>query len=347
MTLTDTTTPAPTAPTALPTTAEAGERPVLEVEAVSPLRGRPRVRDWLHRELVAPSDLIVPVLVQPDTRSPSEFPDLPTAVGLAGVGRLAEQLDQLGIGAIKLFCYVVDKRPDGAGAVATDNVMVEAIKAVREAVPTMVIATEVCGCAWTTTGECVILDGDGAGTDLAATHKLMADMAVLHATAGADIVGPAAVLEGSVCAIRDALNTAGYRAVSVTPSVIFDSVLFGPYKGPMHTDPGRGHRRGLQIDGCQIGQAINCARRWLDEGADSLLVQPAMMAVDLLTRLATETNAPITAFSVSGEHLMLRDDRGAYLEYVRMLRRAGADRVMTYGATQLAADLIIRGEERP
>jgi porphobilinogen synthase len=311
-------------------------RTAVEIGAVNPLRGRPRVRNWLRRELLSASDLIAPVLVQPDDRDRRQYPDLPTAVALADLGAAVTDLWALGVRAVKLFCYVSDKRSDGSAATDPDNLMVASITAVRAAVPEMVISTEVCGCAWTASGECVLLHAD-ATTDLAATYRLMADMAVLHAAAGADIIGPAAVLDGSVAEIRSALDAAGYRNVGITPSVIFDSVLFGPYKETMHTDPGRGQRRGLQIDACHIGQALDCARRWLDEGADSLLVQPAMMAVDLLSRLRTETNVPITAFSVSGEHRMLHHDEGAYLEYTRMLRRAGADRVMTYGAAHLAA----------
>src|SRR5262249_44507229 len=111
-------------------------------------------------------------------------------------------------------------------------------------------------------------------------------------------------------------------------------------KDAMRTDPGRGNRRGLQIDACHLGQALDTAHRWLDEGADSLLVQPAMMAVDLLTRLREQTRVPLTAFSVSGEHRMLAGAGDAvYLEYLRALRRAGADLVMTYGAHRVAAVL--------
>jgi porphobilinogen synthase len=314
-----------------------------EVGGVNPLRGRPRVRDWLRRELVSPGDLVAPVLVQPDDRDPREFPALPTAVAVSSLGTAVGDLWMLGIGAIKLFCYVADKREDASAAIAPDNLMLRAIRIVRDAVPDMVIETEVCGCAWTSTGECVLVDIHGT-IDLAATLDLMARMAVLHADAGADVVGPAAVLDGSVARIRVGLDEAGHHNVGITPSVIFDSALFGPYKEPMHTDPGRGHRRGFQIDACHVGQALDCAHRWLAEGADSLLVQPAMMSVDLLARLRAETNAPITAFSVSGEHLMLGDNDDVYLEYLRALRRAGADLVMTYGAAQLAAAL---GPGRP
>ncbi len=314
-------------------------RPLAEVIGAHPLRARPRVRDWLYREWLTPASLIAPVLVQPDRRDPREYVDLPTAVSHADLPGLVDDLWESGIGAVKLFCYVEHKTADAAGALAADNLLVSAIRTVRRAAPGMVIATEVCGCAWTDTGECVLLDAAGR-VDLDATWGLMAAMAVAHAAAGADIVGPAAVLEGSVRAVRQALDADGYPDVGVTPSVIFNSALFGLYKDAMHTNPDRGNRRGLQIDACHLGQALDTAHRWLDEGADSLLVQPAMMAVDLLTCLREQTRVPLTAFSVSGEHRMLAGAGGAiYIEYLRYLRRAGADLVMTYGAAQVAAHL--------
>jgi porphobilinogen synthase len=310
-----------------------------DVIGAHPLRARPRVRDWLRREWLSPRELITPVLIQPDRRAPAEYADLPTGVALARLPRLIGELWESGIRAVKLFCYVEDRTADAAAALDADNLLVSAVRTVRRAVPGMVIATEVCGCAWTVDGECVLLDS-GCRVGLDATFHLMADMAVARAAAGADIVGPAAMLEGSVRAVRQALDAAGYGDVGVTPSVIFDSALFGPYKTAMHTNPGCCNRRGLQLDACHLGQAVDTAHRWLDEGADSVLVQPAMMAVDLLTRLREQTRVPITAFSVSGEHRMLVGAGDAvYAEYLRALRRAGADPVMTYGAHRIAAAL--------
>jgi len=319
-------------------------REPVEIIGAHPLRARPRVRDWLRREWLNPADLVAPVLVQPDGRNPRDYADLPTAVSLTGLPRSVGELWTRGVAAVKLFCYVEHKSADAAKALAADNLLVSAIRVVRQAVPGMVIATEVCGCAWTDTGECVLLSPGGRVAPVA-TLRLMAEMAVAHATAGADIIGPAAMLDGSVRAIRQALDVDGYPDVGITPSVIFDSALFGLYKDAMHTDPGRGNRRGLQIDACHLGQAIDTAHRWLDEGADSLLVQPAMMAVDLLTRLREQTRVPLIAFSVSGEHRMLADAGDAvYAEYLRALRRAGADLVMTYGAHQVAA--VLREQAR-
>lgn len=310
-----------------------------EVTGVNPTRARARVRDLLHRELLTPADLVAPILVQPDGRDPVDYRHLPGAVALRELPACVRRLREAGVRAVKVFVYVTHKTFDACDALNPGNLMIDAAQSIRAAVPDMVIATEVCGCAWTDTGECVLF-GTAGRTDIAATLELMARMAVLHAEAGADITGPAAVLDGSVHAIRFELDDAGFPDVGITPSVIFDSALFAAYKSAMHTDPGRGNRRGFQIDACHSRQGIDQAGRWLTEGADALLVQPAMMSIDLLTTLRGKTEAPITAFSVSGEdQLMTSAPDAVYLEYARALKRAGADLIMTYGALRLAEAL--------
>jgi porphobilinogen synthase len=322
--------------TAIPADNTHQARPERAVTGVNPLRARDRVRDLLRRELLTPADLVAPVLVQPDHRDPADYRHLPGAVAVSEVATHARALRDVGVRAVKLFVYVGNKTSDAAEALDPNNLLVVAVQAIRATVEDMVISTEVCGCAWTDTGECVLL-GVHSRTDTHATYELMARMAVLHAQAGADIIGPAAVLDGSVRAIRAELNDAGYRDVGITPSVIFDSALFTAYKDAMHTDPGRGNRRGFQIDACHTGQALDQAARWLDEGADSLLVQPAMVSVDVLTRLRNAVNVPLTSFSVSGEdQLFAKAPDAVYVEYVRSLKRAGADLIMTYGALRLA-----------
>lgn len=321
---------------AIPTDNTHQARPERAVTGVNPLRARNRVRGLLRRELLTAADLVAPVLVQPDHRDPADYRHLPGAVALSEVAAHARELAEAGVRAVKLFAYVENKTSDAAEALEPNNLLVVAVQAIRTAVEDMVISTEVCGCAWTNTGECVLLGLHGR-TDTPATYELMARMAVLHAQAGADIIGPAAVLDGSVRAIRAELDDAGYRDVGITPSVIFDSALFTAYKDAMHTDPGRGNRRGFQIDACHTGQALDQAARWLSEGADSLLVQPAMVSVDVLTRLRATVNVPLTSFSVSGEdQLMASAPDAVYLEYARSLKRVGADLIMTYGALRLA-----------
>ncbi|MFD6160022.1 hypothetical protein ACFWF7_29705 [Nocardia sp. NPDC060256] len=311
----------------------------LDVTGVNPLRARSRMRKLLHRDLLTPADLVAPILVQPDHRDLARYRYLPGAVPVSGIADYAEELNAAGVRACRVLVYGEHKTLDAADALKPDNMMVDAIQSIRNTVPDMVIATEVCGCAWTDTGECVLLDSRGH-TDIIGTYELMARMSVLHAQAGADMVGPAAVLDGSVQAIRFELDEAGFTDVSVTPSVIFDSALFGVYKSTMNTDPGRGNRRGFQIDACQPGQALDQAVRWIYEGADGLLVQPAMTAIDLLTQLRGMTRMPLTAFSVSGEdQLFASAPIAVQLEYARALKRAGADLILTYGALRLARAL--------
>jgi porphobilinogen synthase len=313
------------------------------ITGVTPVRARPRMRDLLHRELLTPADLVAPVLVQPDHRDPGDYGHLPGAVAVSAVAAHVRQLRDAGVRAVKLFAFVDDKSPGAAEALNPDNLLVLALQAIRQEAEDMVIATEVCGCAWTNHSECVLLGINGR-TDIQATYELMKRMAVLHAQNGADIIGPAAVLAGSVAAIRTELNEADFAEVSITPSVIFNSELFTAYKDTMHTDPQRGDRRGFQIDQCHRRQAIDQAIQWLQEGADALLVQPAMVSVDVLTRLTDVVRVPLTSFSVSGEHqLFAQAPDLLYLEYVRSLKRAGADMIMTYGALRLANALSKAG----
>lgn len=329
--------------TAIPTNDTHLDRPQRTVTGVNPLRARDRVRGLLRRELLTPADLMAPMLVQPSHRPAEDYRHLPGAVALSQVVAHARELRNAGVRAVKMFAYVENKTPNACEALEPNNLLVVAVQAIRAAVEDMVISTEVCGCAWTDHGECVLLGLHGR-TDAHATYELMSQMAVLHAQAGADIIGPAAVLDGSVRAIRTELDEAGFREVGITPSVIFDSALFTAYKDAMHTDPDRGNRRGFQIDACHAGQALDQAARWLAEGADSLLVQPAMVSVDVLTQLRAQVNAPLIAFSVSGEdQLMHHAPDTVYLEYVRALRRAGADLIMTYGAHRLAVALADGG----
>ncbi len=293
-------------------------------------RTRDRVRGLLRRELLTPADLVAPVLVQPDHRPAKDYRHLPGAVTLSELADDVRELRDVGVRAVKLSAYVENRTPDAREALDPDNLLVMAVQTVRSAVDDMVISTEVCGCAWTDTGECV----------LPGFHELTSQMAVLHARAGADVIGLATVVDGSVRAIRSELDEAGFGDVSITPSVIFDSALITTYTDAMNTDTGRGHRRGARVDACHAGQVFGKAARWLAEGADSLLVQPAMVSVDVLTRLREQVNVPITSFSVSGENQLLRHAPDAvYLEYARSLKRAGADLIMTDAAYRLATAL--------
>ncbi|WP_432060621.1 hypothetical protein [Streptomyces sp. S1] len=246
----------------------------------------------------------------------------------------------LGLRGLKLFAFGRGRSPKADEALDPENLMVGAVRSIKSTVPDMVVATEVCGCAWTSHGECVLLTEDG-DTDLTASYALMSRTAVLHADAGADAVSPTAMLDGSVRAVRDARTEAGHHSVGVSPNIALHTELYGPFKRVMRTDPARGNRRGFPLEPHRARrQALAQARRREAEGADSLCPQLAMTAVDVLTSLRAATDARVIAHSTSGEYAALKalGPRGA-AECLGSLKRAGADLVPTFAAEDVATHL--------
>ncbi|MGR7028209.1 hypothetical protein [Geodermatophilus sp. URMC 62] len=312
-----------------------------ELIGVNPRRARASVRALYSRPRLMPRDLTAPLLVQPQALGPAT---LPGAVALGDIQQVIRRWTALGIRGVKIFVAGADRDERAAAAVRPGNLMTQAIEETRAASAKMVITTEVCGCSWTSHGDCTLLSTSGQ-IDLEATLELMSSMALLHAEAGADIVSPTAMLDGSVRAVRKALNAASRPDVGVCPNVAIHSVLYGPFKALMGTDPARGHRRGLQLEQQDADRgALQQAEMWLREGADSLTLQPVMSAVDVLVKLRTNVNVPIIAYSTSGEYAALQAmGSSASLEYHAALKRAGADLILTYAAEELARTLVEGG----
>lgn len=307
-------------------------------EGVNPSRARPAVRDLYARPVLAPADLSAPLLVLPDDRT-GEQP-LPGAVPLSAVPATVDRWARLGIRGLKLFALGHDRDARATGALAADNLMLRGIEAAKRADPGMAVTTEVCGCSWTDHGQCV-LRTDAGGIDLDGTFDLMRRMAVQHAGAGADVVSPTAMLDGSVRAVRAALDEAGLRDVGVNPNLAIHSALYGPFKELMGTDPRAGHRRGLQLEPARADRdTLVQARRWIAEGADSLTLQPVLTAVDVLARLRADQEVPLVAYSTSGELAALRAlGTEGTVEYHAMLKRTGADQILTFAAEEVATHL--------
>ncbi|MCP3816887.1 hypothetical protein NLX86_01635 [Streptomyces sp. A3M-1-3] len=284
------------------------------------------------------TDLTAPLLVLPDD---AEKAPLPGAVTLAEVGATVHRWAALGIRGVKIFAYGHERDARASGAIAAGNRMVRGIEAVKAVDPKMAVTTEVCGCSWTDHGQCVLRDAAGA-IDLDATFRLMEQMATQHAEAGADVISPTAMLDGSVRAVRNALDVAGLRDVGVNPNLALHTTLYGPFKQLMGTNPRAGHRRGLQLEpGRADRDTLVQARRWIAEGADSLTLQPVMTAVDVLVRLRADQQVPLVAYSTSGElaSLLALGPEGM-TEYHAMLKRAGADVVLTFAAELVAQHLV-------
>jgi porphobilinogen synthase len=304
-------------------------------EGVNPSRARPAVRNLYTRPAFTAADLSAPLLVFPDGHTGRG--GLPGTVVLSDVGRTVTRWGGHGIRGLKLFVLGHDRDARGSAAVAPGNLMVRAIAAAKNAAPQMAVTTEVCGCSWISSGQCVVRTDTGT-IDLEATYHLMRRMAVQHGEAGADVVSPTAMVDGSVCAVRAALDSAGLPDIGVNPNLAIHSVLYGPFKTLMDTNPEAGHRRGLQLEAGRADRdTLLQARRWITEGADSLTLQPVMTAVDVLTRLRVDQEAPIVAYSTSGEWAALQTLGDAGIaEYIAMLKRAGADQVLTFAAERVA-----------
>ena len=307
------------------------------LDGVNPARAREAVRELYARPGLVARDLTAPLLVHPVGQHTG---DLPGSVGIGDVAGTIRRWARLGIRGVKLFVYGDPRDGSASGATAAGSLMPAAVQEVKAASAQVVVTTEVCGCSWTDHGECTILDGAGR-IDRAATYALMAEMAVLHAQAGADVVSPTAMLDGSVRAVRHALDDAGLPDVGVCPNIALHTGLYGPFKSLMGTNPARGHRRGLQLEPGRAGRdALTQADTWLAEGADSLTVQPVLTAVDVLVALRAHTRVPLIAYSTSGEYAAVTALGVAGLvEYHAALKRAGADLILSFAAEQVARDL--------
>ncbi|MET9607089.1 hypothetical protein ABZZ17_18725 [Streptomyces sp. NPDC006512] len=308
-------------------------------DGIDPSRARESVRRLYAGPPLTAADLSAPLLVLPEGHRSAGA--LPGAVPLAEVQATVTRWADMGIRGVKVFAHGHDRDPYGTGALTPDNLMIRAIRAVKAATGDAVaVTTEVCGCSWTSTGECVLRSDTGA-IDVEGTYALMRGMATQHAEAGADAVSPTAMLAGSVRTVRTVLNVKGHREVGVNPNLAIRTRLYGPFKRLMNTEPARGDRRGLQLEsGRAQRDTLVQARSWMSEGADSLTLQPVMTAADVLVRLRDITDVPIVAYSTSGEWDALQTlGTEGMVEYLAMLKRAGADTVLTFAAEHVAAYL--------
>ncbi|MFJ7247954.1 hypothetical protein ACIQWA_25465 [Kitasatospora sp. NPDC098652] len=303
------------------------------------LHGRPAVRSFLEGPELTASDLSMVLLVREDGEEADR--PMPT-VTVAEIPQAVRDLAAVGIRSVKVFANSLERNPQASGAVALDSLMVRAIRAVKDTEPGMAVMTENCLCGHTDTGEChLTVNGR---IDLGATAVLTAAQAVIQAGAGADIVGPAAMTRGTIWTVRQALDEAGHRDVATMPHLILDSALYEGYRTTMRATPASGARRPFQISPRSPASAVDTGLAFLGEGADMLLLEPGMLSVDILARLKRRTQAPLMPFSVSGEYTHLapfdpaagRRDFRPLLEVFTMLKRAGAERIITYAALGLA-----------
>ena len=310
------------------------------------LRRTPMLRDLVRETRLSAADLVLPLFVQ-------EAIDVPEAVeAMPGVSRipLAQIADEagaaaaLGIPAVLLFGVPADKDEEGSGAWDEHGVVQEATRAIRAAHPDLLVVTDLCLCEYTSHGHCGLPDSDGS-VDNDATLALLARAAVSQARAGADIIAPSDMMDGRVAAIRAALDEDGLTDIPIMAySAKFASAFYGPFREAAGSTPAAGDRRGYQMDPGNGREAVREALLDAEEGADVLMVKPALPYLDVIRRVREASDLPIAAYNVSGEYAMVKaaaqagwlDERAAVLETLTAIRRAGADIVISYHAKDAA-----------
>jgi porphobilinogen synthase len=288
--------------------------------------------------VICPRDLVMVLLVR----------DQPGAGGAVAtldarqLQRRVPALAGLGIRAVKVFAGTSRRDPSGAAGKASVSLMARAIGEIKAADPGMTVITETCLCSYTDTGECHLAGRHGE-PDVPGTIAALAEQAVAQAAAGADIVGPAAMIPGSVRAVRRALDASGHPGTGIMPHLIFDSRLYDGYRTVMGAVPASGDARPFQARPGQPHGAVAAGLGFVAEGAGMLLLEPAVFCADVLVALRAACGVPLAPFSVSGEYARFAPADGRdwrlMTELCLMLKRSGASQIVTYAAADLAAAL--------
>src|SRR5919108_4282582 len=310
------------------------------------LRRTGLLRGMVRETELTPAHLVYPLFVElgTDSRSPIEAMPGVERLSISHAVEEAGEAHGLGIPAVLLFGIPAEKDDQASGAYDEEGVTQLAVRALKDALPELVVITDVCLCAYTSHGHCGVVRDDGA-VDNDVTLELLARTAISHAEAGADAVAPSDMMDGRVGAIRSQLDEEGHSAVPIVAySAKYASAFYGPFRDAAESAPEFGDRRGYQMDPANADEAVREAKLDLEEGADVLVVKPAVPYLDVIARVKRETGAPVAAYHVSGEYSMLKaagangwiDERRAVLETLTAIRRAGADIVVTYHAKDAA-----------
>jgi porphobilinogen synthase len=309
------------------------------------LRANHALRGLVRETRLAPADFVYPMFVAHglDRREP--------ILAMPGVDRLsiahavaeAGQAAALGIPAVLLFGLPAAKDEEGSGAWDDEGVVQLATRAIKEAHPDLLVITDLCLCEYTSHGHCGVIRAGTVDND--ATLELLARTAVSQARAGADLIAPSDMMDGRVGAIRAALDDDGLSETPIMAySAKFASAFYGPFREAADSTPAFGDRRSYQMDPANGEEAVREARLDVEEGADIVMVKPALPYLDVIRRIKDDTAMPVAAYNVSGEYAMLKaaiaagylDERTAVLETLTSIRRAGADIVITYHAKEAA-----------
>jgi len=303
------------------------------------LRRSGALRDLVRETTLSVDDLVMPLFVAPDALPNERLPGM-ARHSVESVVRECDELVALGVSAVLLFGLPAEKDEEGSGAWIEDGVVQQALRALRPRFPDLLLLTDVCLCEYTSHGHCGVLDDTGE-VDNDASLELIARTAVSHVDAGADAICPSDMMDGRVGAIREQLP----QTPIVAYSVKYASAFYGPFRDVADSAPAFGDRRGYQMDPGNVREALRECEQDVAEGADMLMVKPALPYLDVIRAVRDRFDLPLAAYNVSGEYAMVKaaaaagdlDERAAAVESLTAIRRAGADVVITYWAKELAS----------
>jgi porphobilinogen synthase len=309
------------------------------------LRRTQALRDLVRESELGPGHLVQPLFVVAGEGVREEVSSMPgiERFSISELVNEAAEVTAAGIRAVLLFGIPAAKDEQGTGAFDDEGVVQMAVRALKEAQPDLTVITDVCLCEYTTHGHCGFVRDGEVDNDI--TVELLAKTAISQAEAGADAVAPSAMVDGQVASIRHQLDEEGHPNVSILAySAKYASAFYGPFREAAESTPEFGDRRGYQMDPANAAEAVREAKLDIEEGADMVMVKPAVPYLDVIRRVKAETDAPLAAYQVSGEYSMLKaaaqngwlDERAAVLETLTGIRRAGADVIVTYYAKEVA-----------
>jgi porphobilinogen synthase len=310
------------------------------------LRASGALRGLVRETTLSPADLVYPMFIAHgiDRREPIDAMPGIDRLSIANAVEEAAHAKDLGIPAVLLFGLPAAKDDEGSGAWDDEGIVQLATRAIKEAHPELIVITDLCLCEYTSHGHCGTLRENGT-VDNDATLELLARTATSQARAGADIVAPSDMMDGRVASVRQALDDDGCTDTPILAySAKFASAFYGPFREAADSAPAFGDRRGYQMDPGNGNEAVRETRLDVEEGADILMVKPALPYLDLIHRIKSETGMPLAAYNVSGEYAMVKaaaaagylDERAAVMEALICIRRAGADIIITYHAKEAA-----------
>ena len=303
------------------------------------------IRSMVRETSLSPKDFVYPIFVVPGENVKEEIPSMPNCYHFSvdKAVELAEEIYELGIPSVEVFGLPEYKDEIGSSAWDMNSPVQRAIKAIKEAVPELIIVGDVCLCQYTSHGHCGKLCDHYVDND--ETLKLLQKVAVSQAKAGADIIAPSDMMDGRVAAIREALDENGFINVSIMSYTIkYASGYYGPFRDAANSAPQFGDRRAYQMDPANDREAMKELELDLEEGADIIMVKPALAYLDIVRKVRDRVNHPVAVYNVSGEYAMVKaaaekgwiDEKRIVLETLTSMKRAGADIIITYHAMDAA-----------